>query len=125
MFSRDYRIRETSLKNGTTKNKSGSNFTLITEQKPTDAKACETLNTHQHVNVQAAAAHVHKCSLPTATRAGTESNKEEAGRIAVNSSKGDHDGTLNPGRADGIVIQYTLFMCVCERENDVELLLKI
>lgn len=114
MLSRDYRIRETSLKNGTVKNKTSSNFTLITEQKPAGAKGYDKLNTHLDVNVQAAAAVVQKCSLPTATPAmattaeegGAECSSEEAGRRAFNSSKGDQDnGTLNPGRAEGIVIQ--------------------
>lgn len=119
MFSRDYRIGETSRRNGTVKNKTGSNFTLITKQKPTDAKACEKLNTRLHVNVQAAAAHVQKYSLPTATRAvpttaedgGMESNEKEDVRIALNLSKGDQDdGTLNAGRVEGIAVQC---VCVC------------
>lgn len=112
MFSRDSRIRESSLRTGTVKNKTGSNFTMITEQKPTDAKACETLSTHQHVSVQAAAAHAQTYSLPTTPPAvlttaedgGMESNEEEAVRAASNSFKGDQDdGTLNPGSTEGIV----------------------
>lgn len=91
---------------------------MITEQKPTDAKACETLSAHQRVSVQAAAAHVQKYSLPTTPPAvlttaedgGMESNEAEAVREALNSFKGDQDdGTLNPGSAEGIVIQ----LCVC------------
>lgn len=114
MFNRDYRIRETSLKTGTVKNKMGSNFTLITEQKPAGSKGYDELNTHLDVNVQAAAAVIQKYSLPTATPAmattaeegGTECSREEAVRRAFNSSKGDQDnGTLNPGGAEGIVIQ--------------------
>lgn len=118
MFSRDYRIKETSLGNGTVKNKTGCNFTLITEQKPSHAKTCEKLNTHLHVNVQAAAADVQKYSLPTATRAvpttaeegGTESSQKEAVRIPLNSSKGDQDdGTSNPGRVEGMLCVGYLF----------------
>lgn len=114
MFSHNSRIRETSLRNGTVKNESGSKFTMITEQKPTDAQACETLSTHQRVSVQAAAAHVQKYSLPTtpaavlttAEEGGMESSEEEAVRVALNSFQGDQDdGTLNPGSAEGIVIQ--------------------
>lgn len=121
MFSCDYRIRETSQSNGTVKNKTDSNFTVIAEQKPTDAKACEMLSTHQCVSVQAAAAHVQKYSLPTtppavlttAEEGGMESNEEEAVRIALNSFKGDQDdGTLNPGSAEGIVIQLCVGMGV-------------
>lgn len=90
----------------------GSNFTMITEQKPTDAKACEPLSTHQCVSVQAAAAHAQTYSLPTTPPAvlttaedgGMESNEEEAVRAASNSFKGDQDdGTLNPGSTEGIV----------------------
>lgn len=108
------RIRETSLRNGTVKNKTGSNYTMITEQKPPDANACERLNPHPHVNGQAAAAHLQKYGLPTTPREalttaeeeGMESKEKEAVRIALKSSKGDQDdGTLNPESAEGIVIQ--------------------
>lgn len=111
-FGGDSRIRETSPRNGSVKIKTGSHFTLITEQKPTDASACGELKTRLRVNAQAAAARVQKCSPATATRAEereAESEEKEDVGIGLNALKGDQDeGPLNPGRAEGTVI---LFVC--------------
>ena len=97
-------------------NRKTANFTLITEQKHTDAKAREKLNPHLHGNVPAAAAHVQKQSLPTATTAevgGTEASEQEAVRIALTSAKGGQDdGTFSPEGVEGIVI-WVVCVCVC------------
>lgn len=124
MFSRDYSTREAVLRNSTVKNKTGSKFNLMTEQKAAGAKACDKPTTHLDVSVHAAAALVQKYSLPAATPAlattaeeeGTGCSRKEAVGRAVHSSKGDMDsGTLDPGRVEGIVIQ----LCVTEPVTSV------
>lgn len=90
----------------------GRIFTLITEQRPADAKACEKLRSHLDEIAHAGAGHVHKYNLTTATHAVLKTaeegrmdfNKKVAVRTVMNSSTGDQDNGTSE-RVEGTVIQ--------------------
>lgn len=106
MFTRDNR---TSLGNGIVKKKKV--FTLITEQRPADAKACEKLHNHLGEIAHVVAAHVQKYNLTTATHAALKTadegrkdfNKKVAVRTVMNSSTGDQNNGTSE-RVEGTVI---------------------
>lgn len=90
-----------------------SDFTVITEQQSSEAKASESPESHPDVDSHTLTAHVHKPTCKTSTHAVQRGRKEEeidlnknqreATRTSVTSSNRDNGTSTNQEQAGGIL----------------------